>query len=63
MMAREKESYRDNLERIAERFPGKEMLTVADVVEYTGLNRKTVKKLFEFRENYISIAKLARGMS
>ena len=62
-MAREKESYRDNIERISERFPGKEMLTVAEVVVYTGLDRRTVKKLFEFRENYISIAKLARGMS
>ena len=62
-MAREKECYRDNLERIAERFPGKELLTVQDVVDYTGLNRKTVKRLFEFKENYISLVKLARCLS
>ena len=62
-MPREKECFRDNLERISERFPGKEMLSIKEVTDYTGLDRKTVKKLFEFRESYISIVKLARGMS
>lgn len=62
-MAREKPAYRDNLERISERFPNKEMLTVKDVSMFCGLNIKTVKKLFEFKNNYISVAKLAREMS
>ena len=62
-MPREKPAYRDNLERISERFPNKEMLTVKDVSAFCGLNIKTVKKLFEFKNNYISVAKLAREMS
>ena len=62
-MPREKPAYRDNLERITERFPGKEMLTVKDVCAFCGLNNRTVKKLFEFNNNYISVAKLAREMS
>lgn len=63
MMPREKETYRDNLERIIERYPGKEMLNVGEVVAYTGLNRSTVKKLFQFNHNYISIVNLARQLS
>lgn len=63
-MPREKESYRDNLERIIEVFPGKEILSVAEVVTFTGLNRGTVKKMFPFNEhNYISVATLASCMS
>ena len=62
-MAREKPSYRDNLERIVARFPDKEMLTVKDVCKFCGLDGRTAKKLFEFNHNYISFAKLARQMS
>ena len=62
-MAREKPSYRDNLERITAQFPNKEMLTVKDVCKFCGLNYRTAKKLFEFTNNYISVVKLARQMS
>lgn len=62
-MAREKASYRDNLERITARFPDKEMLTITDVCAFCGLDYRTAKKLFEFTNNYISVAKLARQMS
>lgn len=62
-MALEKPSYRDNLERIKEVYPNKEMLKVKDVQKFCGLNRETVKKLFDFKEGYISVAKLAREMS
>lgn len=62
-MSREKECFRDNLERISERFPGRELLTVQDVSQYTGMDRRTVKKLFEFTHNYISVVNLARGLS
>ena len=63
-MPREKEAYRDNLERIIAAYPGKEMLTVTDVINFTGINRKTVKKMFPFnRYGYISAATLARSMS
>lgn len=62
-MPREKPAYRDNLERIKERFPDKELLSVSDVCEFCGKNYRTVKKLFEFKNNFISVAKLAREMS
>ena len=36
-MPREKESYRDNLERLMDRFPGKEILSLTEVSQYTGM--------------------------
>jgi len=62
-MPREKESYRDNLERICEKCPDKEMLKISDVIRITGLDRSTVTKLFHFQNGYISVARLAREMS
>ena len=62
-MAREKESYRDNLERIKEKFPNKEMLIKKEVADFTGLDVRTVKKMFNFSNGYISVASLARQMS
>lgn len=63
-MGREKLSYRDNLERIKAVFPDKEMLRIAEVMEFTGLSRNAVTKLFTFNEHkYISVAMLAREMS
>lgn len=63
-MPREKESYRDNLERIKEKYPHKEMLTTQEVANFMGLDRRTVKKMFSFNPfNYIAVAVLAREMS
>ena len=63
-MSREKASYRDNIERIKERFPDKEMLKIRDVAAFTGLHIDTVKKIFTFNEHrLISVATLAREMS
>ena len=63
-MALEKPSYRDNLERIKEVYPNKEMLNVKNVATFCGLNRKTAERLFGFsKDGYISVAKLAREMS
>ena len=62
-MALEKPAYRDNLERIKAHYPDKEMLKVKDVQRFCGLNRATVEKLFDFKDRYISLAKLAREMS
>ena len=36
-MPREKESYRDNLEAVMTRFPGKDVLSLNDVAQYTGM--------------------------
>ena len=62
-MALEKPAYRDNLERIKAHYSDKEMLKVKDVQRFCGLNRATVEKLFDFKDGYISVAKLAREMS
>lgn len=35
-MAREKETFRDNLERLKERFPDQETITINDAVAYLG---------------------------
>lgn len=63
-MYREKESYPDNMERIHDRFPDKECLTIKDVCDFTGFGYRHVKKRFEFaKDNTISKAKLARALS
>lgn len=61
-MALEHPAYRDNLERVCNAFPDKEMLTVSEVSRFTGLDRKTVRKRFSMRQWYISVACLARQM-
>lgn len=70
-MAREKESYRDNLERLDKMFPGKELLSTVDVAMFTGMARTTVLKLYSFKNtrnkrnttHRISKAVLARELS
>jgi len=63
-LSREKDAYRDNLERIIERFPGKEILTYKQVAEFLGINDKTVRKYFkEKRFGGIPIVLLARMLS
>ena len=62
-MPKEKEAYRDNLERIIFAFPGKEVLTVKDVALWMKKDPRTVKKQFPFKEYGISIATLARALS
>ena len=62
-MPMEHPSYRDNLERICDAFPNKEMLNVSEVKRFTGLDRENVKRLFCFKNGYISVASLARQMS
>lgn len=62
-MALEKPSYRDNLKRIKEKFPDKELLTAHETATFCGVDARTVKKLFDFKSNYISVAKLARELS
>lgn len=63
-MPREREAYRDNLERIIERFPGKEILTYRDVCAFLGKDYKTVKKIFPKPKcGGIPIVLLARALS
>jgi hypothetical protein len=48
-MAREKESYRDNLARLDTAFPDKEILKFPEVVTFLGLDRRIVEKRFGSR--------------
>lgn len=59
---REKEGYRENLERIHTRFPNKELLTKKDVASFLGCNYRYVTKRFPFKDNFISKATLAREL-
>ena len=50
---REKELFRDNLERLDMAFPGKELLSKKDVAMYCGMDNHTVVNRFDFTKNYI----------
>lgn len=47
-MSREKGGYRDTLELLNNRFPGKDMLNIAEVMEFCGFSRNTAKKRIRF---------------
>lgn len=61
-MGIEKAGYRDNLERIAEAFPDKEMLKKGDVMRLTGMSYYVINRHFKFKNGYISKSELARQM-
>ena len=62
-MAREKEGYRDNLERINEAFDH-ELLTVSEVASFCGISYASARRWFSFHPltKRISKADLARQM-
>lgn len=66
---KEKEGYRDNLERINEQFPNKEMLTISEVARFIGINRKKISKDWGKgftqigKSKYITKSELAKRMS
>lgn len=62
-MAREKELFRENLERLDKAFPNKEYLTTPEVCEFTGLYRHTVHKKFNYTGPRVSKTYLANQMS
>lgn len=59
----EKEAYRDNVERLKSFFPDKELLNMKEVSDFCGIDVRTVKKLLNINDKYISIASLARKLS
>lgn len=62
-MAREHESYRDNLERLSEYFgPDHNLLTAKDVARYCGRDARTVANLYNISKGGITIPTLARRM-
>ena len=62
-MSREREGFRDNMERLNEFFVDRDLLSIADVTRFTGRGRDVVKKLFTFKSGYISKVELARALS
>ena len=63
-MSREKEGFRDNLERIDAAFPDKELLTVTDIAKFEGSDRGTVRKRYRFNQFHrITKADWARQVS
>ena len=61
-MGREKESYRDNLELLIQAFPDKNIVCCADIVRWSGRNKRLVKKLYFTDKQYITVAELERKM-
>lgn len=59
---RQSEYYEDNVLRLKELFPTKELLNVGDVAKFAGLDRRTVKKRYPFTNNGITVATLARAL-
>ena len=56
-------AYRDNLEQILAATQGRQMLTIGDVREITGIRHyQTLHKLFPFTGRYISAATLALSL-
>lgn len=45
-MAREKELYRENLERLDRRFPEHETITFREAADYLGVSTKTISRTF-----------------
>lgn len=62
-MPREKELYREYVERLDERFPDKEILTQRDCVEFLGIDKRTIKSRYGIAKGGISKLKLARLLS
>lgn len=60
-MSKEREGFRENLELLNARFPNKDMLNIADVMEFMGQSRNTVKRKIRFSPVLlVSKADLAR---
>lgn len=62
-MAREKESYRDTLERLDNQFPNRELLFQKEVAVYLGVDARTVKNRYGIDKKGITKVKLARLLS
>lgn len=55
--------YRNNLEQVLQFSDGRQMLTIGEVMQFTGIRHyATLHKRFPFVDGYISVATLARCM-
>ena len=60
-MAREKIDYRANIANIKEKFPGVGALTVPQVAEWLGVDKRTVKVLIERRREPLPAVDVGSG--
>lgn len=61
-MARETEYARQVMEQLGEMFPGKRILSIKEVMQFTGKSRNWVNKYIPMNDNHISTIKLANYM-
>lgn len=63
-MAREKELFRDNLERLDEKYPGKEFFNWREAARLVGIDERTLMKYYRRgKEPFISKMRLASILS
>ena len=63
-MPREKEDFRDNLDRLEEKFPGREYISAKEAAEFLGLDIRTVRKHFPIKPRWgITKVALAKAIS
>ena len=61
-MPREKEAFRDQLARLDEAFPGKELLKRGEICTYLGISRDAQRAHYQFVGPFISKVELARRL-
>ena len=62
-MGREKEGFRNNLERLDVAFPNQELLRGIDVARFLGIDPRTARTRYSIVKGYISKVKLASELS
>lgn len=68
-MAREKATYRDNLEELRSRFPGRELISVPDAARYLGVTKErllgdpTFPICFLGQQRSVVLVNMARWLS
>lgn len=59
-MPREKQGYRDTLERLDTAFPGRELLTRGEIAAFLGMHPRTVKRKYDFPPGKVPKTTVAR---
>lgn len=64
-MAREKDGYRENIALLNKRYPGKDMLNIAEVAEFIGCSERTARRNIRFNPvtGRVTKSDLARQVS
>lgn len=63
-MPREKEMFRDNLERLDAAFPGQEMIRKGELAKWLGISARTLARIYDLGGGqYVTKVRAAREMS